>query len=146
MIATAAPWSSPRRQDYREAAKWYRFAAEQGDALAQESLGVAYVNGQGVAQDYSEAVKWFRLGAEQGNAEAQNNLGAMYAKGRGVTQHYLRAYMWLNLAASSKLRLDEGQQVAKSRDIVAKRLTPTQVIQAQEMARQCAARNFKNCD
>jgi hypothetical protein len=32
------------------------------------------------------------------------------------------------------------------RDNVAKRLTPTQINPAQEMARKCQAKNFKNCD
>ena len=53
-------------QDYAEAVKWYRLAAEQGDADAQYNLGVMYDNGQGVPQDYAEAVKWYRLAAEQG--------------------------------------------------------------------------------
>jgi TPR repeat protein len=36
------------RQDYIEAANWFRKAADQGNADAQTSLGVLYVNGQGV--------------------------------------------------------------------------------------------------
>ncbi len=58
-------------QDYAEAVKWYRMAAEQGDAKAQSNLGFMYDNGQGVPQDYAEAAKWFRLAAEQGDADAQ---------------------------------------------------------------------------
>ena len=33
-------------QDYKEAVKWYRLAAEQGDANAQYNLGVMYDNGE----------------------------------------------------------------------------------------------------
>ena len=69
-------------QDYAEAVKWYRLAAEQGDAVAQYNLGVMYDNGQGVPQDYAEAVKWYRLAAEQGYAHAQRNLGVMYDKAK----------------------------------------------------------------
>ena len=29
-------------QDYKEAVKWYRLAAEQGDAAAQYNLGIMY--------------------------------------------------------------------------------------------------------
>ena len=65
-----------------EAVKWYRLAAEQGNARAQYNLGYAYDNGEGVEQDYVEAVKWFRLAAEQGNADAQYNLGYAYATAR----------------------------------------------------------------
>jgi uncharacterized protein len=55
-------------QDYAEAVKWYRLAAEQGYADAQYNLGLMYDYGNGVVQDYAEAVKWYRLAAEQGNA------------------------------------------------------------------------------
>ena len=68
-------------QDYKEAVKWYRLAAEQGHAKAQYNLGLMYDNGEGVPQDYKEAVKWYRLAAEQGVASAQTNLGFMYYNG-----------------------------------------------------------------
>ena len=52
-------------KDEVEAVKWYRKAAEQNDADAQNNLGVCYANGQGVAKDEVEAVKWYRKAAEQ---------------------------------------------------------------------------------
>ena len=66
--------------------KWYRLAAEQGNASAQYNLGVRYANGEGVPQDDAEAVKWYRLAAEQGDASAQYNLGVRHANGEGVPQ------------------------------------------------------------
>ena len=48
-------------QDYKEAVKWYRLSAEQGDASAQYNLGLMYSNGQGVPQDYVSAHMWFNL-------------------------------------------------------------------------------------
>jgi hypothetical protein len=65
-------------QDYKEAVKWYRLSAEQGDALAQFNLGLMYYEGQGVPQDNKEAVKWWRLSAEQRNERAQVNLVLMH--------------------------------------------------------------------
>ena len=47
------------RQDYAEAVKWYRKAAEQGFAEAQYNLGVMYAKGEGVRQNYKIAKKWF---------------------------------------------------------------------------------------
>jgi hypothetical protein len=38
-------------QDFAEAVKWYRKAAEQDNATAQYTLGVCYDNGRGVAKD-----------------------------------------------------------------------------------------------
>ena len=75
-------------QDYAEAVKWYRLAADQGEASAQSDLGFMYAYGTGVPQDYAEAVKWYRLAAAQGEADAQYNLGLMYCKGQGVPQDY----------------------------------------------------------
>ena len=74
------------RRDDAEAVRWYRLAAEQGDASAQLDLGVMYATGEGVPQDAAEAVRWFRLAAEQGDASAQFNLGVRYDTGEGVPQ------------------------------------------------------------
>jgi len=43
-----------------------RARAEQGDAAAQLSLGLAYAIGQGVPRDYAQAAAWYRTAAEQG--------------------------------------------------------------------------------
>ena len=57
-------------QDYAEAVKWYRKAAEQGYADAQYNLGSCYYNGKGVPQNYAEAVKWYCKAVGQGHADA----------------------------------------------------------------------------
>ena len=103
--------------------------------------GTRYAKGQGVLQDYAEAVKWYRLAAAQGNAMAQANLGLRYAKGEGVPQDYILAHMWFNLAAGKG-----AVNGVQSRDIMAKILTPEQMAEAQKLARECHARNFKGCD
>jgi uncharacterized protein len=66
--------------------KWYRKAAEQGCAEAQNNLGLMYLLGRGVPQDDTTAAKWFRKAAEQGYSSAQNNLGEMRRRGRGVAK------------------------------------------------------------
>ncbi|KAG0260132.1 hypothetical protein DFQ27_003741, partial [Actinomortierella ambigua] len=62
-------------------------AAERGDARAQCSVGLMYLDGRGVKQSDDEAVKWFTKAAIQGNPNAQCGLGAMYQNGRGVEQN-----------------------------------------------------------
>ena len=106
-----------------------RRAAEQGDATAQSSLGIAYELGEGVPQDYVEAAKWYRKAAEQGNAAAQNNLGVMYAFGQSIPQNDAEAYFWAILASVNG---DENR--AKARDEVAQRLTPEQRAAVQNRA------------
>ena len=64
----------------------------------------------------------------------------MYAAGDGVTQDNVRAYMWSSLAAAS------GYKMAMANvDILAKRMTPQQIAEAQKAARECQQRNFKGC-
>jgi uncharacterized protein len=52
-------------QDYTEALKWYRKAAEQGNERALGSLGLMYERGQGVPQDCIQAYMWFNLAASR---------------------------------------------------------------------------------
>ncbi|HDP35609.1 MAG TPA: sel1 repeat family protein [Candidatus Hydrogenedentes bacterium] len=115
-------------QDYAEAVKWYRKAAEQDYADAQYNLGVMYYDGRGIPQDHAEAVKWFRKAAGQNHAEAQYNLGVMYRNGEGVPQDYVRAYMWFNVAAIK----DEG--AAERRESLAALMTAEQIAEAQRLS------------
>ncbi len=78
-------------EDYAEAEKWYRKAAEQGFAPAQFDLGFMYFFGLGVTQDYAETARWYRKAAEQGYAVAQFRLGEMYALGQGVPKDLAEA-------------------------------------------------------
>jgi TPR repeat protein len=129
------------RGDYVTALRLWRPLADQGDAVAQNSLGAMYYNGNGVAQDFKEAVKWYRLAAAHGNISAQLNLGAMYYEGEGVAEDLVRAHMWFNIVAAKG-----DTEAAKMRDTVLKRMTPQQIAEAQAMALKCATSNYKQCD
>ncbi len=50
-------------QNYAEAAKWYRLAADGGYDKARFNLALMYNNGTGVTQDYIQAHKWYNLAA-----------------------------------------------------------------------------------
>ena len=86
-------------QDFTEAAKWYRKAADQENPGALYNLGQMYRKGEGVEQDHTEAVKWYRKAAEQGHLNAQHNLAVMYCDGLGVQQDYKGAAKWYRKAA-----------------------------------------------
>lgn len=86
-------------QDYAEAVKWFRMAANQDFVLAQYGLGIMYDQGKGVPQDSAEAVKWFRVAANQDFVFAQYILGIMYNQGKGVSQDYAEAVKWYRKAA-----------------------------------------------
>lgn len=86
-------------QDFAEAIKWWRKAADLDLPGAALNLGLAYLSGQGVPQDYTEAARWNRKAAEQGLAGAEHNLGNAYFKGQGVPQNYTEAVKWYRRAA-----------------------------------------------
>ena len=124
-------------QDHAEAVRWYRKAADQGYAVAQNNLGVMYGSGLGVRQDHAEAARWYRKAADQGYVNAQNNLGVMYQSGQGVPQDIVQAYMWWDLAAAGVLNS------RLNRDIVAERMTPAQIAEAQRLAREWMEKHQK---
>src|ERR1700722_17946846 len=86
-------------QDYVEAAKWYRSAADQGDSDGRAQLGQMYENGWGVVRDYAEAVTWFRKAAASGNATGQFKMGLMYENGWGVDRDEAEAIKWYRQSA-----------------------------------------------
>ena len=47
--------------------------AEQGDAIAQSSLGFMYANGEGVPENNVRAYVWWSVSAAQGNESARTN-------------------------------------------------------------------------
>jgi TPR repeat protein len=79
---------------------------------------------------------WYRKAADQGLVEAQYNLGMMYYNGRSVPEDYALAYMWLNLAASRAVDTEIRDGAIKARDLVAAKMTPDQIAEAQRMARE----------
>jgi hypothetical protein len=84
------------REDLREAAKFYRQAAEQNYLPAQVSLGQLMHD----TQEYEEASGWFIMAALQGDAAGAFNLGQMYSAGEGVEKNSEKALYWVKFAAN----------------------------------------------
>ena len=114
--------------------------AAEGEEYSQYLLGEQYYFGGGVLQDYKEAAKWLTLSAEQGNVFAHYLLGIMYENGEGVIQDYVYAHMWWNIAASNG-----SEDAQTNRDIIAKQMTQAQIAEAQKLARECVAKDYKGC-
>lgn len=81
-VATAYDYGRGAPRDGKEAMKWYRKAADQGVAEAQNSVG----SGLQAEKRYAEALTWYEKGAAQGHPLATNNLAYLYDLGLGVTQ------------------------------------------------------------
>jgi TPR repeat protein len=107
--------------------------AEQGIADAQFKMGSLYYQGLGVPQNYKEAVTWLRKAAEQGHVSSQTTLGTVYAEGvQGVIgKDYPQAFMWFSFAAAKG-----DKEAVEFRDNLASRMTPTQIVEAQKLARE----------
>ena len=118
-------------QDDVQARRWYEKAAAQGQAKAQYNLGTLYLNGGGVPKDYQQALRWFRMAADQGEALAQTKIGIMYDDGQGVPHDLVQAHKWYNLAATNG-----DKPAAELRDALAKQMTPAQIAEAQQLARE----------
>ena len=118
-------------QNYAEAVKWYRLAADQGNADAQNNLGLMYHLAGGAAE--------LRRGREvvsprrrPGQSPSRSPISAQHVRqGEGVPQDYVRAHMWFNLSAAQGY-----QDAARNRDNIAKRMTPAQIAEAQKLARE----------
>jgi TPR repeat protein len=127
-------------KDDKMAVKWFTLAAEQGSADAQYNLGVMYANGEGVRQCGKAAVKWYTLAAEQGHANSQGNLSIQYALGKGVKENKVKAHMWANIA-----RFNGLEDVTKVMGFLIEKMTPLQIEQAHSLARECIAKDYKDC-
>ena len=62
------------KQDFREAVKWLRKAADQGYFPAQYDLGFIYANGKGVEQNFVTGYAWWNIAATNGQQNAKKGL------------------------------------------------------------------------
>ena len=73
--------------------------------------------------DYATTLREFGPLAEQGDAKAQHS--------QGVLQDFVQAHIWYNLAAANG-----GKRGALLRDNLATQMTPSQIAEAQKLARE----------
>jgi TPR repeat protein len=76
--AFAGPWedgmAAYNRGDYMPAIRLFRPLAEQGNAKAQNVLGVMFRKGEGVPKNPARAHMWFSFAAKRGEAGARAEL------------------------------------------------------------------------
>lgn len=97
--------------DFKQAAIFYRRAAENGHVGAQSRLGRCYFDGKGVKRDYAQAVEWLTKAAESGEPEAQDLLGKCYAKGLGVQRDGLKAVYWITSSVRQKVLKEQSDML-----------------------------------
>ncbi len=123
-------------QESSKALEIFEDLAEQGDAAAQNNVGVLYESSTGVYRSDRAAEQWYRKAAEQGLPEAQYNLAAILAAdlmagkegddAEEIQRRFIEAYTWLTLAAAQD-HPDAAEGVRRMR----KHMTPYQIGEAQ---------------
>ena len=91
-----------RSADKRQAADWYRRAAEAGFAYAQTAYGLALQRGDGVERDPVTGAGWFGRAALAGDSNAALALARAYEAGVGVERDTVRAAQWMQHAADRR--------------------------------------------
>jgi len=90
------------KQDYLEAAKWYKLAGNQGNFNALFKLGMMYKKGEGVERNPLESFKLLALVAYYGNdATAQFLTGMSYLDGKVIAQNYEEASSWFESSCNN---------------------------------------------
>ena len=74
--------------------------AQAGDVSAQESLGLRYYHGNGVAQSYEDAALWIEKAAIERELEAMVVYARLWENGWGVRQNDGHAKFWYEQAAN----------------------------------------------
>lgn len=93
----------PVPDNYGDAMRWYRDAAEAGDPKAMFYLGLTLERGLQGAAEPEEAVRWYRRSAEKGYALAQFKLGLLHQFGQVVDLDTDAARDWYEKAAAQDL-------------------------------------------
>ncbi len=87
------------KQSKEEAARWFKLAADSGDAQAMFELAIAYMKGDGVEQDRSAARAMLEQAAGYEHPSALFYLGLMSMQGNGVAPDYRTASIYFRRAA-----------------------------------------------
>jgi len=88
-------------QDFKKALEFWHRSRELGCAMTYNSIGYAYMKGEGVAADKKKAEHYYELAAMAGNVLARNNLGSMEARA-GNMDRALKHYLLATEGGSSK--------------------------------------------
>ncbi len=94
------------QQDYDEAFKWAKKAADQGNLDGMYCLALCYEHGRGTPVAKTKAAMTYEKAANLGHAPSQWNLAVCYLSGSGYERNEVKGYMWAYQAA------DQGNELA----------------------------------
>jgi TPR repeat protein len=86
-------------KNMREAVRWFRRAADQGEVDASAYLGWCYERGEGTEHNPAEARRLSLYASNKGHAWAPRTLAGMYRYGRGVAKDEIKAVEFFQMSA-----------------------------------------------
>lgn len=91
------------QQDYKRAYAYYvkAFSINPRDPDLNNSLGLCFINGEGIEQMPERGVAFFKAAVAFGSVVAHANLGLAYQKGQGVEQDFCKAAEHFTIAADA---------------------------------------------
>jgi uncharacterized protein len=129
-----------KKRDKAEAAKYYKTAADLGDAESQIELGDLYQSGVGGAATLTQAPKYYLMAAAQGDKAGYSRLGYLYENAKLVPLDPVRAYA--AYAVAGKLFFP----MAKDNAAKAKaKLTAKQLVAGDVLIAKCEKAKFLKC-
>lgn len=131
-MANASTWGHPDQfgefaglryyahHDYKGALKYFKIGALYADKLSQLSIGLMYLNGEGVGKDPATAFAWLEIAAERGYPEFEATRDRVKAS---LTPDQLQRADKIHAALAAKY----GDAVAQPRMAKQLRLTQMQI-------------------
>lgn len=116
-------------KDYQSSGNWEQHAEEGPDSSAH-TLSLFYSSHE-TERNFDKAFEHYKKAAAQGHVKAYERLGVLYRDGNSVPQDFVMAHMWLNLSSAK-----QNQEARTMMHDLEKKMTPSQINEAQIMARQ----------
>jgi TPR repeat protein len=108
-------------EQWNLATRWFRKAADLGDAEAMLGMSWIYSNGRGIPKDDAQALHWVRMAAERGSTGAMVLLADDYENGNnGIAKDYVKAMRWYQEAVnkgSANAMMDVGELYDQGRGV-----------------------------
>ena len=93
------------KHDYANAKQMLEKGIKNGEPIAFYSLGIMYINGDGVQKNYKLALDYFQQAFKHGYINAAYDIGAMYRNGEGITKNRQTAKKYYLIAAKNNYPL-----------------------------------------
>ena len=93
------------KHDYANAKQMLEKGIKNNEPVAFRTLGLMYINGDGVQKNYKLALDYFQQAFKHGYINAAYDIGVMYRNGEGITKNRQTAKKYYLIAAKNNYPL-----------------------------------------